>query len=248
MFKLFLVYRPQPGIEAGAFHKAWIARRRAEANDPAGDIHRLALRHAYSAGIPQEGALAPTGHAWEPRWTGIEELWFADETQARAAAASPACNPLLLENDLVDPADSHCLVAREAPNVGGPYTGANVKSFLFIRRLPRLSQEVFFHHWTVIHPPVWAMVRAATQHLPPPKTVKTYFDEALNDGTRPIGYDSVAEGWHNSVEEMAAPFQTPEHDEHVLADADLFREITRDILATEHVLYDRRDMPLQAVG
>ena len=92
------------------------------------------------------------------------------------------------------------------------------------------------------------MVRAVTRHLPPPKTVKTYFNEELNGGARPIGYDGVAEGWHNSIAEMAAPFQTPEHDEHVLADADLFREITRDLLATEHVLYDQLALPHEAEG
>ena len=245
MFKTLIFVKRHPDIDRGLFAKLWLEKRAVAIAD-GGCLGGFVRRYAYNSALLRNGELSPTTHAWDDYWDGIDEMWFDSEDDLRTAASDAFCNVMLNSGKtyrgLLDVESCRRVVAREAPNVGSAEVAVPIKSFILIGRLPQLTQQQFYHHWTVVHPPLWVKVRQMLKCPPPPKTVKNYLDESLNDGMAPLGFDGIAEGWHGSLEEMGRPFQTREHDEIILADADLFRAKTIDILATEHVLFSRSSM------
>jgi hypothetical protein len=238
MLKMFIFLRRSPALSRDDFAAAWLQSRR-EALEADGGIREHARRYAFNAALAKTARLSPTTHEWNDEWDGIDEFWFDEPEQLKQAQQLHSCNPLFGPNALVDQPNCRTVVAREAPNAGGPEVDVKIKSFILIKKLPQLSQSQFFYHWTVIHPPIWTKLRRILDLAPPPKSVKNYLEEGLNAALPPFGYDGIAEGWHTSLEEMERPFQTPEHDEMILPDSDLFRQETVDILAAEHVLHGR---------
>lgn len=79
MIHQFIYAAPRPGMDEAAFHRYWL------------DVHAV----RYASRIPQirryliDTRIARAGETAPPRWSGVAEIWLANEAEQLASLQSP---------------------------------------------------------------------------------------------------------------------------------------------------------------
>ena len=130
----------------------------------------------------------------EPIYDAVDELWFEDETAARAALAAPEF--ALAQQGYGDRADSGLFLVHDHVAKEGPIPPDGVKSFEFVTRRSDLSVEQFQRYWREVHGPIAVHIEVI-RHYVQSHTLQSEYA----DGRTPL-WEGSAITWFDDLQAM----------------------------------------------